>query len=384
MTSRERVLTTIAHTEPDRVPLDFGATMETTIHLKAYAMLKEKLHILTDKEAGIKLLTAQFADVDQEIQEKIGADVRGVQPVPPANFEIRYEKKGEYTQFTDEFGISWRKSDEDGLYFDMFKHPLAEMELEDIENYPFPDPREPSRFAGLSERIDTLSADGEFPIVFDNCWGNGIFQMCNQMMGYDQFLIAMALGEKKADYMLDKILDLKMNFWDEVLERFGDRIDIVKELDDLGTQINLLLSPEMYQDKIKPRLTKLVNSIKKKAPHVKMMMHSCGSIRKVIPDLIDAGVEILNPIQYTAEDMDPATLKKEFGKDLTFWGGGMETQKIMPMGTVQEVKDETRRQLDILMPGGGFVFAQVHSLQWGVPFENMMAMWETVKEYGSY
>jgi uroporphyrinogen decarboxylase len=358
--------------------------METTMSIKLYQALKETLQIKKDDPVRIKLLTAQFADIDPEIQEAIGSDVRGVQPNPSSAHTIQYGEEGDYVSMVDEFGISWRKPKENGLYFDMFKFPLRGLEEEDIEKYTFPDGRETSRFDGLSERIDRLSCNGEYPIVFDNCMGNGIFQMGNHLMGYDDFLVAFSLEEKSADYVMDKILDMKMQFWDEVLTRFGDRIDVVKELDDLGTQINMMISPDSYAERIQPRLKKLVRFIKQKSPHVKMMMHSCGSIHKAIPYLIDAGVEILNPLQYTANDMDPATLKKEFGKDLTFWGGGIETQNIMPFGSVQDVKDECRKQMDILMGDGGFVFAQVHSLQWGVPLENVFAMWDTVKEYGKY
>jgi len=352
--------------------------------IKLYQTLKESLQVKQDDPIRVKLLTAQFADIDPEIQEIIGADARGVQPNPSMAHPIEFTDEGEYISIVDEFGIYWRKPKEGGLYYDMCKFPLSGLEDEDIEKYSFPDSREPSRFEGLSERIDLLSSNGEYPIVFDNCMGNGIFQMGNHLMGYDNFLVAFSLEEKSADYVMDKILDMKMEFWDEVLTRFGDRIDIVKELDDLGTQLNMMISPDSYRERIQPRLKKLVHFIKKKSPHVKMMMHSCGSMSKAIPALIDAGVEILNPLQYTANDMDPATLKKEYGKELTFWGGGIETQNIIPFGSAQDVEDECRRQMDILMPGGGFVFAQVHSLQWGVPLENVFSMWNTVKKYGRY
>lgn len=173
--------------------------------------------------------------------------------------------------------------------------------------------------------------------------------MCNHLMGYDVFLVLMAMRDPAADYILDKVTDCKMQLWDEVLTRYGDKIDIVKELDDIGTQESLFLSPEDYRYFIKPRLKKLVRFIKSKAPHVKMMMHSCGSIKPLIPDLIDCGIEILNPIQYTAKNMDLIDLKREFGKDLTFWGGGIETQNIMPFGTVQQVKNEVKKNTEILM-----------------------------------
>ncbi|MFI3206804.1 MAG: uroporphyrinogen decarboxylase family protein [Clostridia bacterium] len=385
MTSRERVLATLSHKEPDRVPLDFGATMETTMSLRLYDLLKERLNIKVGEPANIKLLTAQFADIDPEIQKAIGADVRGTQPNRFAAFKPVLETKGEYTYYEDEFGIGWRKPVDNGLYFDMHKHPLVDaLEIEDMEDYEFPNPRTEGLYEGVGERIDSLSCGGEYPIVFDNCWGNGIFQMCNHIMGYDNFLATMVTEEETAEYLLDRVLDSKMQFWDEVLTRFGDKIDVCKELDDLGTQMNLWISPDTYASLIKPRLKKLVRFIKDKAPHVKFMMHSCGSIDKAIPHLIDAGVEILNPLQYTAENMDPAKLKKEYGKDLTFWGGGIETQKIMPFGTKQEVIDEVKKQMEILMPDGGFVFAPVHTIQWGVPLDNLFAAWDTMKEYGVY
>ena len=194
----------------------------------------------------------------------------------------------------------------------------------------------------------------------------------------------MMMGEESASWLLDKVTDMKIQFWDTVLDRFGDRVDIAKELDDMGTQMNLWIPPEMYQDMIKPRLTKLVTFIKSKKPGIKMMMHSCGSVFSIIPDLIEAGVDILNPIQYSARGMDPVEIKKQFGKDIVIWGGGVDTQKILPQGSVKEVKEETKRMMDIFMPGGGFVFAPVHSIQYDVPIENILAMWDTVREYGKY
>ncbi|MFI3238164.1 MAG: uroporphyrinogen decarboxylase family protein [Lachnospiraceae bacterium] len=385
MTSRERVLCTLNHKEPDRVPLDFGATMETTMSLKLYDDLKARLGIKVGDPVGIKLLTAQFADIDPEIQKAVGADVRGVQPNRFAAFPPVLEEKGEYTFYKDEFGIVWRKPTLDGLYYDMNKHPLADAEdADDMSEYDFPDPHNPKLYEGLAERIEMLSCGGEYPVVFDNCWGNGIFQMCNHLMGYDNFLAMMIVDEEAAEYLLDQVVDLKIQFWDEVLTRFGDKIDIAKELDDLGTQINLFISPEKYVTMIKPRLKKLVDFIKTKAPHVKFMMHSCGSIDKAIPHLIEAGVEILNPLQYTAENMEPARLKKEYGKDLTFWGAGIESQNILPFGDKQQVRDEVKRQMEILMPDGGFVVAPVHSVQWGVPLDNLFEAWDTMKEYGVY
>lgn len=383
MNSKERVLRTIEHKEPDYVPIDLGATMETTIHEGGYTKLKEVLNISQDKPSREMLKTAGFAWVDQEVQRRIGADIRGIFPYPANRDSIEYWHDDGYSHFVDEFGISWRKAMKDGLYYDIYNHPLKDKTFDEIKEHSFPNPSDDRRFAHIPAYLEQIDPD-EYPLVFDNCFGNGIFQMCNMLSGYENFLMSMAMNEDKAHWLLDKILDMKMQFWDTVLDRFGNRIDIVKELDDLGTQVNLWMSPQMYQEMIKPRLVKLVRFIKSKKPEVKMMMHSCGSIFKAIPDLIDAGVEILNPVQYSAQGMDPVEIKKQFGKDIVIWGGGIDTQLILPRGTIQEVVDETKRMLDIYMPGGGFVFAPVHAIQYDVPTENILAMWETVKEHGSY
>lgn len=383
MNSKERVLRTLNHQEPDRVPIDFGATMETTIHKIGYRKLKNKLGLCSTTPEADMLKTAGFAWVDQEIQQHIGADVRGVFPYPANRDTIEYEEKDGYSYFIDEFGIQWRKPLKKGLYYDMLAHPLANKSLEDIQSYSFPNSNHENRFSHIPNYLKSIPAE-DYPIVFDNCFGNGIFQMANHLMGYDNFLMSMAMNEEKAILLLDKILESKMQFWDATLDRFGDRIDIVKELDDMGTQMNLWISPEMYRDMIKPRLVELIRFIKSKKPDVKIMMHSCGAIFSIIPDLIDAGVEILNPIQYTAEGMNPIEIKKQFGRDLVIWGGGIDTQRILPKGTVEEVRDETKRMLDIFMPDGGFVFAPVHAIQHDVPIENVLAMWNTVKTFGCY
>jgi uroporphyrinogen decarboxylase len=357
--------------------------METTIHQHAYGKLKETLGLCEDKPHVEMLKTAGFARVDEEVQRYVGADVRGIFPYPANRDTIEYREEGGYSKFTDEFGLPWRKPLEGGLYYDIYGHPLAGKSLEEMKAHHFPNPADDRRFAHIPEYLEQVDPS-EFAMVFDNCFGNGIFQMSNMLSGYENFMMSMAMGEEQTSWLLDKILDLKMQFWDTVLDRFGDRIDVVKELDDMGTQVNLWISPEMYRDLIKPRLVKLIRFIKSGKPAVKMMMHSCGSIVKIIPDLIDAGVDILNPVQYSAEGMDPVAIKQAFGKDLVFWGGGIDTQNILPRGSEQEVRDETKRMLDIFMPGGAFVFAPVHAIQHDVPTENMLAMWDTVREFGRY
>jgi uroporphyrinogen decarboxylase len=168
-----------------------------------------------------------------------------------------------------------------------------------------------------------------------------------------------------------------------VLELAGDVIDVVQEADDLGSQTNMLISPNMYREYVKPRQKALFDFIHKKT-NAKIFVHSCGSFRQVIPDLIEIGVNIINPVQFTAKGMDSADLKKDFGKDIVFWGGGVDTQKILPKGTLQEIEDCVKRQIEVLAPGGGFVFNTVHNIQADVPPQNLQAMFDAFAKYSKY
>jgi uroporphyrinogen decarboxylase len=181
------------------------------------------------------------------------------------------------------------------------------------------------------------------------------------------------------------IHEVQMGYWDKALEIVGDNIDIVMHSDDLGMQNSPMMSPDMYRRFVKPLHQELIGMLKKKAKgEVKFLLHSCGSVRALIPDFIDVGVDILNPIQVSAAGMDTAELKKEFGKDMCFCGGGVDTQEILPRGTPEQVRDEVKRRLDDLAPGGGYIFAAVHNIQADVPPENLQAMYETLQEYGRY
>jgi uroporphyrinogen decarboxylase len=191
------------------------------------------------------------------------------------------------------------------------------------------------------------------------------------------------LNPKTVTAIFDKVLELKLAYWEKALAICGDNVDVVCEADDLAGQNGLIISPKTYRDLLKPRHAELFRFIKKQAD-VKVWLHSCGAIRKLIPDFIEIGVDILNPVQVNATGMDTHELKSEFGKDLVFWGGGVDTQFVLPRGTPNQVREEVKRRLDDLMVGGGFVFGTVHNIQADVPAENVLAMWETLQEFGVY
>jgi uroporphyrinogen decarboxylase len=189
--------------------------------------------------------------------------------------------------------------------------------------------------------------------------------------------------------LFDLILEYKFRYWDLVIDwltvnNLTDRISVISECDDLGTQTSTLLEPDFLRDSVIKRFGRLWSHIKTRMPHVKIFMHTCGSVRVLLPDLIEAGLDILNPVQFTAVDMDLKGLKRDFGKDLVFWGGGVDTQSTLKRSSSLQVSDEVKRIIDIMAPGGGFVYAPVHNVQEDVPPENFWAMWDTLMDYGKY
>jgi uroporphyrinogen decarboxylase len=208
--------------------------------------------------------------------------------------------------------------------------------------------------------------------------------MHQRVRGMENSMLDSFLFPVNSDKLIGKLADLKLEFWDACLNELGDVVDIVGEGDDYGTQQSQLISPDQFREYYKPHFERVLSFISEKAPHVKIMFHSCGNVRPIIPDLIEMGVDILNPVHINATGMEPVQLKKDFGRDIVFWGGGVDTQKVLPSGTVQEVKDDVHRNMEALAPGGGFVFNTVHNIQAEVPPENILAMWETLQEFGKY
>ena len=193
----------------------------------------------------------------------------------------------------------------------------------------------------------------------------------------------LALNQTWVARFLDRLVEFKSAFWERALGEVGGLVDIVVEADDLGGQNSPLMSPRTYRDLIKPRHQRLFSFIKAQAP-VKIFYHTCGAVRRLIPDLIEAGIDILNPVQISATSMDLVELKRGFGQDLVFWGGGVDTQGILTTGSPQEIRDHVRANIEALDPGGGFVFAAVHDIQANVPPQNIMAVWQAWQEFGIY
>jgi uroporphyrinogen decarboxylase len=383
MNSRERLRTAINHQEPDRIPLDIGATVVTGIHWQAYKNLREYLQLSDEKEIKIMDVVQQLAVVEEDVRSFLKVDVSNVTPRSSPKSMIEIQEEDKYTYFYDEWGIGWQKPKISGIYYDMFVHPLKDVHtIEEVKDFPWPDPLDPVRFDGLKERVQyAAEEEGQAVVLGGLC--AGIMEIAAWTLGFERYFSDFALNPALLGCLLDKILELKIAYWEKALQEAGEYVDVVQEADDFAGQYRMLISPEMYREIIKPRHKELFDFIHSSSD-AKIFFHSCGAIRPVIPDLIEAGVDILNPVQVSAAGMDSAELKREYGKDLTFWGGGVDTQNILGNGTPEEVCEEVKKRIEDLAPGGGFVFSAVHNIQPNVPPQNIMAMWKTFQENCSY
>ena len=376
MKPRERVMKALNHVEPDQIPIDLGSTENTSIARIAYLNLRAFLGMPDDPSPYIinRMMDSVFPKED--LLQRYQVDFRPVRP--SSSWKARTREMPD-NSFYDEMGIRWRKA---GYYYDMVEHPMRDFTLEQVIAAPTPDPFEPGRMNGVAEYARRLYEDSEYAVMVGHiCWGP--FELGGALRGYEQFFMDLGSDPVMAETILDKNLELAIRFWDSYLSQVGDYVQIVSQGDDLGMQTGSIISPRMYRKFIKPRHKQLFDFIHSKTK-AKLFLHSCGSVYNLIPDLIDIGVEILSPVQFTAANMDLARLKKEFGNDLTFWGGGVDTQQVLPHGSLQEIRDNVRRNIDILAPGGGFVFVPVHNIQAAISPERVQAVYETVLEKHLY
>ncbi|MEF8811905.1 MAG: uroporphyrinogen decarboxylase family protein, partial [Bacteroidales bacterium] len=236
----------------------------------------------------------------------------------------------------------------------------------------------------LKKEADSIVYDEKKAYVMGRM-SSGMWEHAMWMTGYEKFLTDMYLNPSVVQAIMEKILEVKMQYWKRALEAVGENILVASCADDLGTQSSLLVDLALYKELIWPYHKRLFEFIKKQAKSkTYIFFHNDGAIMETIPLLIEAGVDILNPFQVNCTGMDTQKFKKEYGRELTIWGGSCDTQFVMPYGTPREVRDETKRRIEDLAPGGGFIFAPIHVIQGGVPTENIMAWWETLQEYGKY
>ena len=399
MNSRERVMAAINHQPTDRVPIDFGAMRSTGIMAIAYNKLKRHLGFDHLPKTKVYDLMQQLAEPDFDVIDYLGGDVVQVHRLAPAF-------AGKITQWRNdtlpdgseclvpesfrpvllpngdkiilENGREVARMPATGLYYEMTYFPLQDARTNaDIDKMDWPIISQEEVFF-LQDQATRYRAETDKAILGE--FGGNILESGEFHFGWGEFLMKMYTDRKLIEHYLDRLVEFHLENLKIYIEAIGDDIDIIQMGDDLGTQQGLQMRPEMYREIIKPRHRKVYQYVHDHSD-MKVFLHSCGSIVEVIPDLIEIGVDILNPIQTSAAGMDPVVLKERFGKDIAFWGGGCDTQHVFPFGTVEDVKKDVRERLKIFTKGSGYVFTQIHNILADVAPEKVVAAYLTAKEF---
>jgi uroporphyrinogen decarboxylase len=386
-TSRERVLKALNHEEPDRVPYDLSSTHVTGITNGAYQQLRRHLG-LEERPTVWADVIQQLALPDPDLLDYLQVDTRGLYPLTSHNWNVyeQLQDGGEVWEYRDEWDIEYHFPKQNGHWFSTVASPLEAIDpgstSTDAVPYTWPNVSDKKRVQGLRALAQQYRQQGKIVVLKGIC--AGVFEMQQRLRGMQNALMDTALYPDFTDYLVGRLADVKIAFWEMALAELKDVVDIVLEADDYGTQESQMVSPDTFRKLFKPHVQRVLQTIRNCAPNVRILFHSCGNVRDILPDFIEIGVDILNPVHVRASGMEPSALKRDFGDDICFWGGGVDTQGVLSKGTPQEVADDTRRNLDSLAPGGGYIFNTIHNIQSEVPPENIMAMWTTLQEHGRY
>jgi len=389
MKSFERLNKTLNHTEPDRIPYDLGGTTVTGINKKAFIKAMEFRGISTEYDSKEIDPIQQIVTPVEDTLKLLRSDIRRIGSRRIPGFEKVVKRNGSIWEVTDDWNCLWKMDESKDFYYNQYTYPLEAFASlsEALTHYKAPDlsKQEKTILDDLAEQINYIS---DYGVLADrNC--AGLTEISLRVRGYEQWFLDTVIDPAGVEKLFEILIEYKTIYWDLVIDwlisnNYQNRVSVVAECDDLGTQSSTLLEPGFIRETIIPLFGKLWSHIKRRLPGVKIFMHTCGSVRVLLPDLIEAGLDIYNPVQFSAADMDLKGLKRDFGKDLVFWGGGVNTQSTLRTGSPEQVRDEVKKIMDIMAPGGGFVFSTVHNIQEDVPPENFWAMWDTLMEYGKY
>jgi uroporphyrinogen decarboxylase len=375
LTHRERVLAALNREEPDRVPLDFGSSISTTAIIPAYENLKKYLGL--EHETQIMVKRARTVIPHQSILQRFDIDTF---PLMLGEYRGGASKEIDSDTLIDPWGTTWKKAP-DGHFINVdgpFQNRDPKIEI--LETFDWPDPDNQGLYEGLKEKANALHQNTDYAIVLN--LPVGIVHQCQFMRGFAEWLMDLYENPEFACRLMDLIADTWIRIVENVLDTVGENIDVIVWGDDLAMQDATFMSPEIYRELIKPRHQRMIAAVKSRSD-AKIHYHCCGSVYALIEDLIEMGIDALNPIQVNAKNMDPARLKQEFGDRLAFWGA-IDTQRILPLGSPEEVRAEVRRIIDSMGKGGGYILASVHNIQAEVSAENIVAMFDEGKSYGIY
>jgi uroporphyrinogen decarboxylase len=402
MNHRDRALAALRHQEPDRVPLDLGGTTDSTISAMGYQALRGELG-LGPSETRVQDIYQYTAVIEDDVREALAIDTLPILDEPmewrpgtlpdgspaefPARFQPRHQDDGSQVVL-DPGGKVLLKMPASGYYFDSVHSPLAgatsvrdiERCMHHIENYDIPAHLDRS-YEDLASQAKTLREKTDYLLV--GYFGGHIFQAAQSLRGWETFLVDLLANRALAEALLDQLAEANIRRFERYAETVGRYVHVVHFEEDLGMQDRPLLRPDLYRRTIKPYQARLFRFARSRCSAY-LLLHSDGAIAPFIPDFIEMGIDAVNPVQVSAAGMDTRELKRAFGQEITFWGGGCDSQITLPFGTPEEVADEVKRRIDDLAPGGGFVFSPIHNIQAGVPPENVAALFETAQEYGVY
>jgi len=414
MTRRERVLCAISHREPDKVPVDLGAMRSTGITAVAYGNLKRYLGISAGS-TDVYDVVQQLAQPEDPILDYFEGDVidlgraflttdadwkdftlpdgsaakipayAGFEPDGSGGWLVRSADrtiigsmpKGAFYLSQTHFPLlDW--DGQDLAVLDRLPELMARVTWAALPTAPWHKPLTREHLADIRRQAKRLSETTDFAIMAG--FGGNLLEWGQFLCRNDQFLMDLAESPRKAEALLDRLTEMHLENLEKFLDSVEGYVQIIQMGDDLGTQLAPQISAQMYRRFFKPRHQLIFERVRRRSG-IHVFLHSCGAIAPLLPDLIEIGVEIINPVQTSARGMEPEKLKREFGKDLTFWGGGCDTQRVLPYGTEREIDEHVRRRFEILAPGGGFVFSQVHNILPNVPPRNIVAMIEAAKTF---
>jgi uroporphyrinogen decarboxylase len=411
MSARERVRASIAHQEPDRLAVDLGSNPSSGISAVAHARLVRHLG-LRDQRSRVYDVVQQLAQPSDELLDRLRIDAidigrsfntedadwhpmalpSGIEIDVPAWFNPVHQASGAWDAF-DKDGLRIATMPIGANFFDQTYFPYIDGYPDDLSGLadvmpkvlwsglvhsPWDHASEPDFWDQLRTRTLALREQSDRALVV--VVGCNLFEWGTFLRRIDNFLMDLALDPDNVERLLDALMEIHLATLGKVVASVGDLADVIRFGDDLGMDRGPLMSPDTYRRHFKPRQA-VLNAYVHEHSQMKTFLHSCGSIHKLMPDLIEAGFDIINPVQITAKDMEPERLKRDFGADITFWGGGADTRKVLPLGTPEAVKDHVRHNIETFAPGGGFVFVPAHNMLPDIPPENIEAMFEAVDEY---
>ncbi len=414
MTSRERILAAISHTEPDKVPVDMSATPSSGISAIAYGNLLGHIS-RSDLPVQIYDVVQQLAQPDISILDRFGVDVldigrtfnelpgdwypvtmvNGAKAFYPKWFHPVRQTDGSYNTYDDDGKRVLSRMPIGATFFDQTYFPYVDGYPSDYSNLdaemnrimwardvhsPWDHAGEEDFWVKLREKTLHLRQTTDKALLV--VCGCNLFEWGTFLRRMDNFLMDLMCDQENVEKLLDELMKRHLSTLEKVCNSVGDIVDIIRFGDDLGMTQGPFMSPEIYRQLFKPRHKMLCDYVKSHS-QMHTFIHSCGSISLLMPDLIDAGIEIFNPVQTNVYGMDPAFLKKEFGADCTFWGGGIETAGTLNKAAPEKIREQVLQRMELFSKGGGFVFNTVHNILPDVPPENIIAMFDAVKEFNS-